>query len=93
VIPPLPETKVDEDAAWRCPCGDAHEGHPMAHQALAAFREMGLSPIVNVCLVQAGPGGANVELRVPRAYVAHHGLRAAELLELAARHGWEEVKP
>lgn len=66
-----------------CPCGDRHL---MTPGGLAALEQVtaGLDPLVTVGM----PGGA---WRVPRLYIACHGLKAADLPQLAAVYGWERV--
>jgi hypothetical protein len=70
---------------WSCPCGDKHENLPMAHEALEVYRGIGLSPIVQITIIDRGAW------RIPRAYVAFHGIAAAEAAKLAEKYGWEKV--
>lgn len=64
----------------QCPCGAAHD---MADDVWAAFERAtaGLPADVNVV---TGTG----TFTVPRVYIACHGLRAAEVPELAGRYGF-----
>jgi hypothetical protein len=66
-----------------CCCG---ERHLMTAGVLAAFERTtaGLDLLVTV----SAPGGS---WRVPRLYIACHGLKAADVPQLAAVHGWERV--
>ena len=66
-----------------CCCGDRHL---MTPGGLAALERVtaGLDPLVTV----STPAGA---WRVPRLYIACHGLKAADLPRLAGVHGWERV--
>jgi hypothetical protein len=66
-----------------CCCG---ERHLMSADVLAAFERItaGLDPLVTV----SGPGGS---WRVPRLFIACHGLKAADLPRLAAMHRWEST--
>jgi hypothetical protein len=59
-----------------CPCGEDHE-YP------ANFPVDGTIPI----LVPE----RNVAYKVPRVYIAAHGLKAADLEQLAQQYGWERL--
>lgn len=61
-----------------CPCGTTHVMPPALRQIIL---EKGTHTHV------ATPDGA---WRVPRAYIAFHGLKAVELPMLATRYGWAE---
>lgn len=68
-----------------CACGD-----PLHYVSLDAQRQVQtlteqLGPLVTVEL-------GNHAWKVPRHYIALHGLVAAELPALARRYGWEQVK-
>jgi hypothetical protein len=68
-----------------CPCG---EPHAMSEEAWAAF-----------CSVTKGlPETILAEMdgqswRVPRVYIAVHGLKGTVLPVLAERYGWERAEP
>jgi hypothetical protein len=63
-----------------CPCGEAHE---LSAATRAAYENAtrGLPPDVLV----SAPGGS---WRVPRIFIAVHGLKAADLPALAERYGF-----
>ena len=63
-----------------CPCGEIHE---LSAAARAAYENVicDLEPDVRIKV----PGGC---WRVPRIFVAVHGLKAAELPALAERYGF-----
>jgi hypothetical protein len=67
-----------------CPCGVAHELSAAVRAAYEAVTA-GLAPAVPVEVKGAG------KWLVPRIFIAVHGLRAADLPELAARYGFEKV--
>jgi hypothetical protein len=66
-----------------CCCGVAHR---MKQQSWEKFRHFtkGKAPTVPV-------GSGVAAWRVPRIYIACHGLAAAELAALALQYGWEKV--
>jgi hypothetical protein len=66
-----------------CCCGDRHL---MATLAFTAYQRTtaGLDPLVTV----DAPGG---RWRVPRLYIACHGLRPVDVPMLALVHGWERA--
>ena len=66
-----------------CPCGTPHELTPVVARAYGELTA-GLSPTVAVTT----PDGT---FRVPRIFIAVHGLKADELPALAARYGWERI--
>jgi len=70
----------------RCACGRAllHYSDPTT-QALVEQLVQACGPTVTITT----PRGA---WRVPRHYIALHGLRAADLPQLAVEHGWEPVR-
>lgn len=87
-----------------CDCGQDHEvGGPVAD----LIAELGLCVRVTVPVeVPPIPPGSILGImavrtdelavpartwRVPRVWIAMHGLKARELPELAERHGWDEV--
>lgn len=64
-----------------CPCGEAHEfSVEMAYENIIR----GLPETVLVVIGSCG-------WRVPRVYIAAHGLSTADLPDLAARYQWTEV--
>jgi hypothetical protein len=63
-----------------CPCGEIYELPAAARAAYAAVTAM-----VPPDVVAETPDG---RWSVPRIYIAVHGLKAAELPELADRHGF-----
>ncbi len=68
---------------FECPCGDAHEPSAVVRDYVTRIiRERGRDVMV------ASPSGT---WRVPRIYIAVHGLKADELPELAERYGFEPV--
>ena len=85
--------QLDQPEAWRvemesqlCPCGS-----PLHYY----FRET--YEAARVIVEKFGPSqpvtvGARTFL-VPRHFTALHGLRGADLVEVAARYGFEEVGP
>lgn len=81
---------ADDDAGGRlvavtgCPCGAVHQ---LSGEARDAYRDVvrGLPAVIPIRVDGAGAW------RVPRLYVAMHGLKAAELPGLAARYGWPAV--
>lgn len=65
-----------------CPCGEPlHYTDPTTEQAIRAFVAI-LGETQPVTVQGLGTW------MVPRHYVALHGLKAAELPELAGRYGW-----
>lgn len=66
-----------------CPCGAVHR---LSGEARDAYHDVvaGLPPVVPIMV----PGGT---WRVPRLWLAMHGLKAAELPSLAERYGWPAV--
>ncbi len=67
-------------AVAECPCGEVHE---LSAATRAAYEDVTgrLSPDVLV----SAPGGS---WRVPRIFIAVHGLKAADLTALAERYGF-----
>lgn len=67
-----------------CPCGDEHEtvSVEVKKQLTRMISAMGREMDVTV------PEGT---WRVPRAYIAFHGLAAEELPDLAREHRWTKV--
>jgi hypothetical protein len=66
-----------------CPCGIPHESTSDVWKLYDRVQD-GLDPLATFVT----PAGI---WRVPRIYVACHGLRAEELPELAAQYGWEQL--
>ena len=66
-----------------CPCGSGHE---MPHAALDAYRRVTAGKPATVPL-----STTRGTWRVPRIYIACHGIKADELPEIAARYGFERV--
>jgi hypothetical protein len=66
-----------------CPCGVAHELSAAVRPAYEAVTE-GLDPDITVDI-------SGERWRVPRIFIAVHGLRPADMPELAARYGFEKV--
>jgi hypothetical protein len=68
----------------RCPCGETHPPlDSVSAKALAEFvRDLGLTVVMRT---------PSCAFRVPRVFVAHHGMKAWELPDLAQRYGWEAV--
>jgi hypothetical protein len=66
-----------------CPCGTLHELSAATRAAYAAVTA-GLPPTV----VVETPAG---RWRVPRIFIAAHGLKAADLPGLAERYGFERA--
>lgn len=70
-----------DDLAWfDCPCG---ESHLLPAQPILKF-DTELGPLITVT-TDAG------SWRVPRVWIAAHGLKAAELPVLAVERGWEQA--
>ena len=67
-----------------CPCG---ERHLMSAETFAAY-ELLLAGFTDPRVTVSAPGGS---WRVPRIFIACHGLKAAEMPALAARYGFERV--
>lgn len=67
-----------------CCCGQPHQADP---GILAAFERVtaGLDPLFDISVPGEGTW------RVPRLYVACHGLAPGDLPKLAATYGWERV--
>jgi hypothetical protein len=61
----------------QCPCG---EDHPTGDLSLT------LTGSIPILVPER-----NIAFRVPKVYIAFHGLKAAELAELADRYGWERL--
>lgn len=68
-----------------CPCGDLH---PMSDATHAEYTAVTAGQPETI---RVGVEGANRFYLVPRVYIACHGLKAAELPELAARYGFERA--
>lgn len=68
----------------RCPCGDLHELSAAVRGAYDAVTS-GLDNCVTVRIE------GNRAWKVPRIYIAVHGLKTAELPGLAAQYGFEET--
>jgi hypothetical protein len=69
-----------------CPCGDLHPMSDAAHaQYVAVTAGQPETVRVNV-------EGADGFYLVPRVFIACHGLKAAELPELAEAFGWERAR-
>lgn len=66
-----------------CPCGEVHELTAAVRPAYEAVTA-GLADTITVTT----PAGS---WRVPRIYIAVHGLKAAELPGLAGRYGFERA--
>jgi len=64
---------------FRCPCGEPHPEH------VAILDQLGpdLSPLV--IMVNTG------DYKVPRLWIAAHGIKGSEIALLAAKYGWEKV--
>jgi hypothetical protein len=71
-------------AAPRCPCGEVHE---LSAATRAAYEAVTAGLPSSVLVHVSGVGG----WFVPRIYIAVHGLKASDLPELAATHGWDHV--
>lgn len=69
-----------------CPCEQMHSMSVVAWNAFVRVTEGRPLDAVEVMV------GKGARFRVPRVYVACHGLRAEELPALAQRYGWE-VQP
>lgn len=69
-----------------CPCGEAHSGEAWDY-AVQMVERFGETVPVRVLHTQTNKRTA---IRVPRVYIAMHGIAAAELKTLAAKYGWEE---
>lgn len=67
---------------YTCPCGIVHELTPHTRTAYEDITA-GLPYAVLVSVNDRA-------WQVPRIFIAAHGLKAAELPELAQRYGWEE---
>jgi hypothetical protein len=67
-----------------CPCGEVHE---LSAAIRAAYANVTAGLPVTV-RVRIGDGRC---WRVPRIYIAAHGLKAGDLPALAARYGFERV--
>lgn len=65
----------------RCPCGATHSG-PAWDAALRMVENIGETVRVSVI-------DGTRAWKVPRVYIAMHGLRAADLGALASRYQWE----
>lgn len=63
--------------AYTCPCGEAHDPGETASRLIDRFGDT-VRVVMNT--------GA---WKVPRIYIAMHGLRGSELPALATRYGWE----
>lgn len=67
---------------YTCPCGEVHE---LSAQTRVAYGN------ITAGLPSTVPVSVNGRAwQVPRIFIAAHGLKAAELPELAQRYGWEE---
>jgi hypothetical protein len=66
-----------------CPCGVPHELTSDIWKLYDRLQE-GQDPRMPVTI----PAGS---WRVPRIYIACHGLKAQDIPELAGRYGWESV--
>lgn len=73
-------------ALERCPCGDIHE---LSAAVRAAYGQV-ITLAGNPTVVVETPDG---RWRVPRIYIACHGLKAADLPALARRYRFEPVNP
>ena len=65
-----------------CCCGDAHEGDP---------RWDFIQPLIDAngeTIEVSTPGGS---WKVPRAFIAFHGLKAEDLGSLADKYGWQRA--
>jgi hypothetical protein len=72
-------------SALECPCGEAH---PLSEQTRVAYDNVTAGLPATVLVASGGRSW-----QVPRIYIAAHGLRAADLPELAERYGFEEGRP
>jgi hypothetical protein len=66
-----------------CPCGATHELAAMVRAPYEAVTE-GLNPDITVDI-------SGERWRVPRIFIAVHGLRAADMPELAVQYGFEKA--
>jgi hypothetical protein len=66
-----------------CPCGVPHELQPVVAEA---FQRVTAGLPETVVMTARGRSW-----KIPRTYIAVHGVRAWELPELADRYGFEEV--
>lgn len=66
-----------------CPCGDSH---PMDARTKAEYDKVtaGVDPLITVTI---GAGS----WRVPRIFIACHGVKPVELPEVAEQHGFERA--
>jgi hypothetical protein len=85
----MADQRDGETVPFECPCGSVHEFPAVRHTVrgprpavLADLLRRRPRPKVTV------PGGT---WRVPRVWVAAHGLKADELPALAERYGWEKI--
>ncbi len=79
-----------DTAAFGCPCGGVHEfpatRHTVRGEKPAVLAELLRRKPLPVVTTPAG------SWRVPRVWIAAHGLEAEELPALAERYGWEAVR-
>jgi hypothetical protein len=68
-----------------CPCGrPLHYANPIARTMVEGVIA-GLGPTVDVLVGERG-------WKVPRHYIALHGVHGRDLPALAEQHGWEKVE-
>lgn len=86
----MAEQRDGETVPFECPCGSVHE-FPAVRRTIRGEMEPGVlarllarRPHVKATI----PGGT---WRVPRIWVAAHGLKADELPALAERYGWPKI--
>jgi hypothetical protein len=70
-----------------CPCGADHSGSP--GYAAVANLVFSLGEMIEVVVADCF---ADVRFRVPRIYIAMHGLRGSELVALAEQYGWRRTR-
>jgi len=66
----------------RCPCGADHSSHQFWPVLIELVQSLGETVVITT------PQGS---WKVPRIFIAMHGIKERDLATLAQEHGWEKV--